>query len=161
MKKLIFFGILIGIFAKIFIFDFLKISGTSMYPTLKSENLIVINKAAFGLQNPFTKNYMLKWSKPKKNDIVTFLHQNKIVIKRCVLTEKDSLEFLIDSGYYLLIDKKKIPLSEVQYLNLSKTTEVPKGFIFVLGDNFLNSVDSRDYGFVSIKSIKGKALIHE
>ena len=132
-----------------------------MYPTLKSGTRIVINKAAYGLQNPFTKNYIYNWNKPQKDDIVTFFHNNKIVIKRCALIEEESLEFLVDSRYYLLIDKKNIPISEVQYLNLSKNSVVPKGYIFVLGDNFLNSVDSRDYGFVPIKSIKGKALIHE
>lgn len=161
MKKLIFFGLLIGLFLKLFVFDFLKISGKSMEPTLSSGNHIVINKAAYGIQNPFTKEYYFTWKSPKKNDVVTFLNDNKIVVKRCVLTEGDSLEILVDSGYHIIIDNQKVPLSEFQYLQFAGTKTVPSGYIFVLGDNFLYSVDSRDYGFVSTKSIKGKAIIYE
>lgn len=161
MKKLIFFGLLIGLFLKLCVFDFLKISGKSMEPTLSSGNHIVINKAAYGIQNPFTKNYFFTWKSPKKNDVVTFLNDNKIVVKRCVLTEGDSLEILVDSGYHIIINNQKVPLSEFQYLQFAGTKTVPSGYIFVLGDNFLYSVDSRDYGFVSTKSIKGKAIIYE
>lgn len=161
MKKLIFFGLLIGLFLKLFVFDFLKISGKSMEPTLSSGNHIVINKAAYGIQNPFTKKYYFTWKSPKKNDVVTFLNDNKIVVKRCVLTEGDSLEILVDSGYHIIINNQKVPLSEFQYLQFAGTKTVPSGYIFVLGDNFLYSVDSRDYGFVSTKSIKGKAIIYE
>ena len=161
MKKLIFFGLLIGLFLKLFVFDFLKISGKSMEPTLSSGNHIVINKAAYGIQNPFTKEYYFTWKSPKKNDVVTFLNNNKIVVKRCVLTEGDSLEILVDSGYHIIINNQKVPLSEFQYLQFAGTKTVPSGYIFVLGDNFLYSVDSRDYGFVSTKSIKGKAIIYE
>lgn len=161
MKKLIFFGLLIGLFLKFFVFDFLKISGKSMEPTLSSGNHIVINKAAYGIQNPFTKEYYFTWKSPKKNDVVTFLNDNKIVVKRCVLTEGDSLEILVDSGYHIIINNQKVPLSEFQYLQFAGTKTVPSGYIFVLGDNFLYSVDSRDYGFVSTKSIKGKAIIYE
>lgn len=161
MKKLIFFGLLIGLFLKLFVFDFLKISGKSMEPTLSSGNHIVINKAAYGIQNPFTKEYYFTWKFPKKNDVVTFLNDNKIVVKRCVLTEGDSLEILVDSGYHIIINNQKVPLSEFQYLQFAGTKTVPSGYIFVLGDNFLYSVDSRDYGFVSTKSIKGKAIIYE
>lgn len=161
MKKLIFFGLLIGLFLKLFVFDFLKISGKSMEPTLSSGNHIVINKAAYGIQNPFTKEYYFTWKSPKKNDVVTFLNDNKIVVKRCVLTEGDSLEILVDSGYHIVINNQKVPLSEFQYLQFAGTKTVPSGYIFVLGDNFLYSVDSRDYGFVSTKSIKGKAIIYE
>lgn len=161
MKKLIFFGLLIGLFLKLFVFDFLKISGKSMEPTLSSGNHIVINKTAYGIQNPFTKEYYFTWKSPKKNDVVTFLNDNKIVVKRCVLTEGDSLEILVDSGYHIIINNQKVPLSEFQYLQFAGTKTVPSGYIFVLGDNFLYSVDSRDYGFVSTKSIKGKAIIYE
>ena len=161
MKKLIFFGLLIGLFLKLFVFDFLKISGKSMEPTLSSGNHIVINKAAYGIQNPFTKEYFFTWKSPKKNDVVTFLNDNKIVVKRCVLTEGDSLEILVDSGYHIIINNQKVSLSEFQYLQFAGTKTVPSGYIFVLGDNFLYSVDSRDYGFVSTKSIKGKAIIYE
>lgn len=161
MKKLIFFGLLIGLFLKLFVFDFLKISGKSMEPTLSSGNHIVINKAAYGIQNPFTKEYYFTWKSPKKNDVVIFLNDNKIVVKRCVLTEGDSLEILVDSGYHIIINNQKVPLSEFQYLQFAGTKTVPSGYIFVLGDNFLYSVDSRDYGFVSTKSIKGKAITYE
>ena len=132
-----------------------------MEPTLSSGNHIVINKAAYGIQNPFTKEYYFRWKSPKKNDVVTFLNDNKIVVKRCVLTEGDSLEILVDSGYHIIINNQKVPLSEFQYLQFAGTKTVPSGYIFVLGDNFLYSVDSRDYGFVSTKSIKGKAIIYE
>ena len=63
--------------------------------------------------------------------------------------------------FNLLIDNQKVPLTEFQYLQFAGTKTVPRGYIFVLGDNFLYSVDSRDYGFVSTKSIKGKAIIYE
>ena len=161
MKKLIFLGLLIGLFAKLFIFDFLKTSGNSMMPTIKPGKHIIINKANYGIQNPFTKEYYFTWKSPKKNDVVTFLNDNKIVVKRCVLTEGDSLEILVDSGYHIIINNQKVPLSEFQYLQFAGTKTVPSGYIFVLGDNFLYSVDSRDYGFVSTKSIKGKAIIYE
>ena len=77
-----------------------------MEPTLSSGNHIVINKAAYGIQNPFTKEYYFTWKSPKKNDVVTFLNDNKIVVKRCVLTEGDSLEILVDSGYHIIINNQ-------------------------------------------------------
>lgn len=161
MKKLIIAGILLGLFLKLFIFDILTISGISMLPILKSGQKVFINKAAYGLLIPFTSKHIISWGQPSKGKIVTFYHDNKIVIKRCVLTQGDSLEFLQNSGYYIKINSKNIPLTELQYLKLSKYSQVPEGFIFVLGDNFSDSIDSRDYGFVSVKSITGNALINE
>lgn len=36
--------------------------------------------------------------------------------------------------------------------------KIPEGYVFTLGDNQKNSVDSRDYGFVSVKNIMGKII---
>lgn len=167
MKKLLFIGFFAGLCIKLFILDFLTVSGPSMEPSINNGKKVWINKAAYGLHVPFTARYIIRWSSPSSSQIVTFLHDNKIVIKRCVMTEGDSIQIEINenSEYYLLINKhkinKKVRLSREQYENLKGITKVPEGFIFVLGDNSLRSVDSRDYGFVSVKDITGKAIVHE
>ncbi len=151
-------GVFIGLFLKFFAFDILHISGFSMSPNLKQGDSIIINKLAYGIHKPFSEHYIRQFSSPKKNEIVTFLHDNKIVIKRCVLTSGERLDFLTDSQYYLIIDEKKIPLLKEEYEKLKNANYVPEGYIFVLGDNYQESIDSRNYGFVSVKDIIGKAV---
>jgi signal peptidase I len=40
-----------------------------------------------------------------------------------------------------------------------ETVKVPQGSLFVIGDNLDNSYDSRQFGFVRLDKVKGKALL--
>lgn len=69
------------------------------------------------------------------------------------------------SGSYALLqlDAGTVPLNRIQFKNLggflpAGSQKIPAGFILALGDNAAQSYDSRDYGFVSIDSIRGKLL---
>lgn len=161
-KKLLILCIALGIFAgffiKFFLIDIYHISGKSMEPTLKDGSKVAVSKIAYGLLIPFTQNFLIKWSEPKKDDIVIFLHENKIVIKRCVAVGGDKLDFLINSQYTLSLGETKIPISKEQFKNLSQFSQVPQGYIMAIGDNYDYSIDSRDYGFISTKNIMGKVI---
>lgn len=153
-------GLAAGCITKLFIFDFMKTSGQSMTPSIKDGEVIFVNKLAYGLALPDYKNFIIQWKKPEKNDVVVFLHENKLVVKRCVLTEGDSIEISRDKHYTftLRVGENYIPLSLEQEYWLKSFEKVPEGFIFVAGDNFENSIDSRNYGFVSAKNITGKII---
>lgn len=156
--RFILLGICIGIFLKLFIFDILKVEGSSMEPTLKPGSHLIENKLAYGIVNPLASSFLLQWAKPKKDDIVLYYYNNHIVVKRCVALENEMLEIIADSEYILKVNQKSIPLTEQQYLNLKDITKVPEGRILAIGDNYLESVDSRDYGFVSTANVLGKAI---
>lgn len=154
-------GIAIAVFCKLFVLDFLKIIGTSMSPAIQENQTILINKMAYGLQKPFKGEFLIQWSKPKKGDVVIFLHNNKIVVKRCVLTENESLEILYDEEYncyYIETGKRKIKITRDQKKQFEKCKTVPEGYVFVIGDNDEVSIDSRNYGFVSVKNITGRVI---
>lgn len=157
---LILTGILLGVCIKLFVFDFIITSGQSMNPTLHDKEVLFISKSAYGIPNPNYKNFLIQWKAPAKNDIVLFLHDNKIVVKRCVLTEGDSIEILTDKHYIykLRVENKNIPLTSAQMEWLKDYSTVPRGFVFVVGDNAEYSIDSRDYGFVAVKNITGKVI---
>lgn len=154
----IFLGIVLGITIKLFVFDIVKVSGPSMENTIHSESLVVIGKLAYGMAVPFGDSLFLQWNKPEKNDIIIYVQDEKIVVKRCIATENDPLEISGEKDYNLTAGGKKISLTESQYKNLSGIERVPQDCIMAVGDNYSQSIDSRDYGFIPSRNVLGKVL---
>lgn len=155
---LFFSVILCALFVRIFIFDVLYVSGPSMSPTLPEGSLVFEYKLAFGIPVPFSNRYFVRWGAPKKQDIVVYPWLGRNVVKRCLAVEGDELVFCERPGYSVETGGSTISLSREQFAKLKDTARVPAGMIFAVGDNRGESRDSRDYGFVSIDSIRGKAL---
>jgi len=102
---------------------------------------------------------------PKQGDIVVFVPLNQRnrstpFIKRVIAVGGESVE--IRSGVVFVNER----MVEEEYLSLSKGvydypyTEVPEGYVFVLGDHRTNSHDSRedDVGMIDVRSILGKVV---
>ncbi|WP_294428771.1 signal peptidase I [uncultured Treponema sp.] len=153
-------GLLFGLLLKLFVFEILTVSGESMFPAIKDGERLFVSKCAYGLCEPYGDKLLLQWKKPKSGDVVIYLYNNKIVVKRCVALGGDKLEILRDSDYNYILQAGdfSIPLSQIQYLNLKDSSSVPEGYILAVGDNHAVSVDSRSYGFVSERNILGKVL---
>ncbi len=171
-------AIIIAMFIRTFIIQAFKIPSGSMLETLQIGDQILVNKFIYGIKIPFTDGKTLIPVKdPIKGDIVVFKFPkdpSKDFIKRVVATGGDTLE-IIDKKLYVneklvkgekyAVYKDKVVYSPhypdpntVRRDNLKKI-KVPKNKLFVMGDNRDNSHDSRFWGFVERRAIKGKAMI--
>lgn len=151
-------GIFAAVLIKFFVIDVLYINGTSMEPQFKEGQRIIVNKAAYGIQKPFSAELLVKWKEPETDDVIIYLYNDKLVIKRCAATEGTVLEYSYDSEYNLYAGDKIIPLTEIQYHRMKSSSVVPEGMILAVGDNYAESIDSRMYGFVPVKNILGKVI---
>ncbi len=129
-----------------------------MEPTYRHGDAVAVSKLAYGLVIPFGASVFFSWKKPENGDIVIFMHDGKLVIKRCAGTEGFPLDYSIDNGYTLTVNGQSFPLSEEQYENMRTIDSVPAGMILAIGDNSVSSIDSRNYGFIPVKNILGKAI---
>jgi signal peptidase I len=146
------FSVLIAVILIVFIYQPVKVEGTSMMPTLTDQERIFINKFTyhFGLGNI------------QRGDMVVFwypLDENKSYIKRVVGLPGDLIR--IDAGQVYVNEQM---LSEAyvpeEYRDRVSYEEhrVPSGEYFVLGDHRSSSSDSRTWGFVKRDRIYGKAV---
>ncbi|KNF09364.1 signal peptidase I [Gottschalkia purinilytica] len=147
--KCITISIVVGLFVRMFLFNNTKVSGQSMYPTLYDNDRLFTNKLAYSL------------GEPKRGDIVVLdapTEPGKRYIKRVVGISGDKIE-IKDGKVYVNNNelKEKYIKKGVQTYSEQNIWEVPKGHVFVLGDNRLASEDSRMLGTVPINSIKEKA----
>jgi signal peptidase I len=156
--RLFFSVVLLSLLVKLFILDLIFVSGPSMMPTLHNGSFVLEFRLAWGIPVPFSNRYFLRWGKPEQGEIVIFPWLGRNVIKRCVATEGTPLSYSHENGYWLKIGDRIAPLTEEQYHRLEYTSQVPEGMIFAMGDNLPESRDSREYGFVSLDSIRGLAL---
>jgi signal peptidase I len=175
--KPIFFAILIALFIRAFIIQAFKIPSSSMEPTLLIGDHILVNKFIYGIRIPYSDKIfnsskkLFGGKKVQRGDIIVFIYpkdRSKDFIKRAIGTEGEKVEIIRNKIYindrlmndpWGRYDEKNEWLKYFQSKERYGPVTVPKDSIFVLGDNRDNSQDSRFWGFVNIKDIKGKAFI--
>ncbi len=151
----ILFAICLFLFAVFAVFSFVVVDGSSMAPSLEDGQLVVVNRLAFGLR--LGPSYLLSWARPARGDILLFEPPSLpgTVIKRALGLEGD---MLVVSPQGLEVCGAIFPLDSAQRFHLMNAGPLPPATVFLVGDNPLHSLDSRDYGPVPIENIVGKVL---
>lgn len=164
-------AIILALFIRTFVVQAFKIPSGSMKPTLQIGDHILVNKFIFGVKVPYIGKKIVSYKNPDHGDIIVFRYPedpDKDFIKRVVGIPGDTIK----------IKNKKVFVNNVPILNdLGVHTDarmlsaqinhrdnfgpvtVPADSYFVMGDNRDNSYDSRFWGFVGERAIKGKAFI--
>lgn len=163
---------ILAIFLRTFFFQIYKIPTTSMVPTLMPGDKIFVSKLVYGPQVPFTEWRLPGFRKPKQGDIIVFIPPQekekfwpKRYVKRLIGMGGDRI--LIKDGNLYINDKIVVdPLiarnyyyNQGQFAPKDEEIIVPEGKYFFLGDNSINSQDSRIWGFVDARDVVGKAIL--
>ena len=132
-----------------FLYQPVKVEGTSMAPQLHDQDRLFINKFAY------------QFEKIDRDDVVVFYYPRdtqKSYIKRVIGLPGDTIR-IVDGEVF--VNGKAIAESYVpeRYRDLRSMEEirVPEGEYFVMGDHRSISSDSRDFGPVERSLIYGKA----
>ena len=140
----------ISAFIIIFLYQPVKVEGTSMMPSLEDQERIFVNKFVYRLE-PI-----------ERGDIVVFRYPrdpSKSYIKRVVAMAGDKVR--IDGGQVYVngeaLEETYVP-SEYTDQRSYPEIVVPAHRYFVLGDHRSMSNDSRDFGSVDQSFIYGKAV---
>jgi signal peptidase I len=164
-------AILIALFIRTFVVQAFKIPSGSMKPTLQIGDHILVNKFIYGVKVPFVRSTLIPISEPKRGDIIVFIYpqdRTKDFIKRVVAIGGDRVEIrnkeiyvndvLSEDTHGVYVDPVVMP-GAMQPRDNMGPVEVPKGAVFVMGDNRDQSYDSRFWGFVDLKDVMGEAFM--
>jgi signal peptidase I len=164
-------AVILALFIRTFVVQAFKIPSGSMKETLLIGDHILVNKFIYGVKLPFVNATIIPGKAPKRGDVVVFRFPqdpDKDFIKRTIAVAGDTIA-IRDKKVYLNgkpmpdpfgvhKDARIIPKGAQPRDNFGPIT-VPDGKIFVMGDNRDHSFDSRFWGFVDLRDVKGKAFI--
>lgn len=128
--------------------------GDSMSPALADDELMIVKK---------------DYGELETGDIIVIYHEAfGEITKRVIGVEGDTVEFKNNDLYlngerksesYLDLPKDRYPetyrTEDFKMKEITGEKVIPKGKVFVLGDNRKNSADSREFGFIDLDEILG------
>src|SRR2546421_9634514 len=146
----LFISLAISAFIIIFIYQPVKVEGTSMMPSLEDQERIFVNKFVYRLESI------------QRGDIVVFRYPrdpSKSFIKRVIGLAGDRIR--IEAGQVFVngepLEEDYVPRAYADERSYPEMV-VPDNGYFVLGDHRTMSNDSRDFGPVASAYIYGKAV---
>jgi signal peptidase I len=143
-------SLVLAVFVIIFLYQPVKVEGTSMLPQLQDQERIFINKFVYRLE-PIERGDVVVFHFPRDT--------SKSYIKRVIGVAGDRIR-IVDGEVYLngqpLIESY-VPSDYTDHRSLPEIT-VPADSYFVLGDHRSMSNDSREFGPVERQYIYGKAV---
>ena len=152
-------AILLALVIRTFVVQAFKIPSGSMLPTLQIGDHLLVNK------------FIYWFTDVQRGDIIVFKFpqdEGRDFIKRVIALPGDKVEV---RGKQVYVNDKPVQESYAVHLDPSmqenphsprdnfSPVQVPAGQLFMMGDNRDYSMDSRFWGFLEIKKIKGKAFI--
>lgn len=148
-----------AIFAIVYLFLFQphQVVGDSMIPNFHNGEYLLTDKISYRIREP------------ERGEVIVFKAPNDVekdYIKRIIATPLETIK--IEKGIIFVNDAR---LDENDYLSEGTRTfagqnvlegieyKVPQDSYFVLGDNRVNSSDSREWGFVKKGAIIGRSFL--
>ena len=135
--------IVIVLLVKQFLFSPVMVSGESMINTLKDSDIMIMDKIS------------LSTSPIKRFEIVVISYKNRYLIKRVVGLPGETIEYK-DNKLYVNGEFIEETFLDKEQITKDFSVKVPDDFYFVLGDNRVNSNDSRYLGCFSLEKIEGR-----
>jgi len=138
-----------------FLFQPFLVQGASMVPNFETNDYLFIDEISY------------RFRAPQRGEVIVFIppiSSPKPFIKRIIGLPGEGVE-IKDGKVYIIKNNKESLLDESNYLPKTvKTTGNLKIFLkkdeyFVLGDNRLNSADSRVFGPIKRSDIVGRAVL--
>lgn len=175
-------------FLRSFLVEPFQIPSGSMIPTLEVGDFILVNKFAYGVRAPVLNTEIIPVGKPQRGDVMVFFpphapetyyikrvigvpgdhisYNNHVLTLNGKVIEEKLIAELPAGSPVLRMVKENIDGKEFtaykhihpSRLSMHGSWVVPEGHYFMMGDNRDNSLDSREWGFVSEDAIVGKAF---
>ena len=171
-------AVIFATFARTWVVQAFKIPTGSMEQNLLIGDHILVNKFAYGPWSSGLERALLPMRPLRRGDVVVFRfpeEPGRDFIKRCIGLEGDTVELVDkrlyvngrevdDDSYTHHSDSEVYPGSRflrdsLRYRDNFGPYTVPPGHYFFLGDNRDNSNDSRFWGPVPARLLKGRAFM--
>lgn len=116
-----------------------RVDGASMNPTLEDGEILILKKYDRSLE---------------RFDIVVLDYNGEKLVKRVIGVPGEKIAYK-DNKLYVDGKRVKEPFEHEVTDDFELEEQIPEGYYFVLGDNRINSTDSRMIGAISKEQIQG------
>jgi signal peptidase I len=146
-------ALILALVVKTFLFQAFYIPSLSMYPTLHKGDRVLVNKLSYDLHDVHRGDIVVFERPPGESAAIKDLIKRVIGLPDDVIEAREGVVYVngaaLQENYVDFGDRTD---------NLPKQT-VPKGELFVMGDNRNNSEDSRVFGPIPEKTVVGRAFV--
>ena len=138
-------AVAVALTLRFFVFEFVRVDGESMMPTLQDEEYVFMERVTYW------------FSGPQYGDIVIchYPDSTDTYVKRVIGVGGDTLR--VTDGVLYINETARTEYFSGQMNRDTAQITIPEGYVFVMGDNRNNSTDSRVVGALPLDMVLGKA----